>query len=123
VRRLWSVNGAFAFHTGWPATTEAMVPVLDEDGEPDTSIRPTKLYGSRLPSYFRFDIRATRRWTNSHGDFRFFVELVNMTNHSNVFGYDYFRTPDHAGNIVLERDEETWFSILPSLGFAWNGSF
>ena len=40
-----------------------------------------------------------------------------------VFGYDYFRTPDAAGNIVLAREEETWFSILPSVGAVWSGSF
>ena len=99
------------------------MPVVDEDGEPDTAVRPLKLYGNRLPSYIRFDVRATRRWTTSHGDFRFFTELVNLTNHANVFGYDYFRTPDAAGNIVLAREEETWFSILPSVGAVWSGSF
>jgi hypothetical protein len=123
MRRLWSVNGSFAFHTGWPSTLEALVPVLDEDGEPDVAIRPLKIYGSRLPSYFRFDVRATRRWTTRGGDMRFFVELVNLTNHSNVFGYDYFRTFDATGHLSLGRDEETWFTILPSLGVAWSGSF
>jgi hypothetical protein len=123
LRRTWSINGSLAFHTGWPATLEALVPVVDEDGEPDVGIRPTKLYGTRLPSYYRFDVRATRRWTTSHGDFRFFGELVNVTNHGNVFGYDYFRTPNGSGGIVLSREEETWFSILPSIGVSWSGSF
>lgn len=84
-------------------------------------MRPTRLYGARLPSYLRFDVRATRRWTTSHGDLRFFVELVNLTNHSNVWGYDYFRTPNNSGDITLARDDETWFSILPSIGVVWSG--
>ena len=67
-------------------------------------------------------MRATRRWTTSRGDLRFFAELVNLTNHGNVFGYDYFRSGT-ATNIILNRDEETWFTILPSLGIAWSSSF
>jgi hypothetical protein len=54
---------------------------------------------------------------------RCFIELVNLTNHSNVFGYDCFRTFDSAGNIVLARDDETWFTILPSIGVSWSGTF
>jgi len=125
LRQRWSLNGSLAFHTGWPATHESLVDVVDEDGEPDTSVRPNKIYGERLPSYYRFDVRATRRWTTKRGDMRFFAEIVNLTNHGNVFGYDYFRTYDTATppNIVLEKDEETWFTILPSLGIAWSSSF
>ena len=123
LRKKWTVNGSLAFHTGWPATHEMLVDVVDEDGEPTTSVRPVKLYGERLPNYYRFDVRATRRWPTRRGEFRFFTEIVNLTNHENVFGYDYFRTYDPAGNIVLEQDQETWFTILPSLGISWSGSF
>jgi len=112
----WSLNGSLAFHSGWPGTLEALVPVTNEDGNADTTVRPVKLYGSRLPSYLRFDVRATRKWNR----WRFFVELVNLTNHSNVFGYDYFRTLDGAGNISLARDDEKWFTILPSIGVSWS---
>lgn len=122
-RPLWSLNGSLAFHSGWPSTVEKLVPVVDEDGEPDTAVRPEKIYGSRLPDYFRFDVRATRKRTTAHGEFRFFVELVNVTNHANVFGYDYFRKPSGPNTVVLASEEETWFSLLPSLGVSWHGSF
>ncbi len=122
-RQKWSLNGSLALHSGWPATLEALVPVLDEDGEPDVAVRPLKIYGARLPAYYRFDVRATRRWTTRRGDLRFFVEMVNLTNHANVFGYDYFRRFDPAGNMTLDRDEETWFTILPSMGVAWSKTF
>ncbi len=112
----WSVNGSLAFHSGWPGTLEQLVPVTNQDGNPDSAIRPVKIYGSRLPSYLRFDVRATRKWAK----WRFFVELVNLTNHNNVFGYDYYRTRDGAGNIGLARDNERWFTILPSVGVAWS---
>ena len=86
---------------------------------PDFTIRPQKIYGERLPHYHRLDLRATRRWTTQRGDWSFFVELVNLTNHGNVFGYDYFKELDGDGNFILQREEETWFTILPSIGATW----
>lgn len=115
-RGSWSLNGSLAFHSGWPGTLEELMPVTNEDGQPDTAVRPVKIYGSRLPSYFRFDFRATKKWSR----WQVFVELVNLTNHSNVFGYDYYRTRDGAGTIGLVRDNEKWFTILPSVGVAWS---
>lgn len=117
--RSWSLNGSLAYHSGWPGTLEALVPVTNEDGQPDSAVRPVKLYGSRLPSYFRFDVRATRKWNR----WRAFVELVNLTNHKNVFGYDYYRTRDSSGRIGLARGDEKWFTILPSIGVSWSNGF
>ncbi|MEZ4415418.1 MAG: TonB-dependent receptor [Gemmatimonadota bacterium] len=117
----WTFNGAFSFHTGWPSTLERLVDYTRPDGMPDPTIRTERLYGSRFPAYQRFDVRATKRMPTRRGDLRFFVEITNLTNHANVFGYDYFRERDQNGSIVLRRDEETGFIILPSLGVSWSG--
>ena len=118
-RNSWSLNGSLAFHSGWPGTLEELLPVTNEEGHPDTAVRPVKIYGSQLPPYFRFDVRATKTWKK----WRLFVEIVNLTNHDNVFGYDYFRARDSAGNIGLARNNEKWFTILPSIGVAWSSGF
>lgn len=57
-----------------------------------------------MVTHLRFDVRATRTWKR----WRCFVELVNLTNHSNVGGYDHYRTRDGAGNIGLARGDEKW---------------
>jgi hypothetical protein len=57
------------------------------------------------------------------GEFRFYVEAINLTNHENVLGYDVFRVRDPGGALRLVHDPETWFSILPSLGFSWSRRF
>ena len=85
-----------------------------------SAVRPEKLYGTRLPSYVRLDLRATRRWSTSWGDMRFFVEVVNATNHSNIYAYDYFKSADPSGNPILARDNLRWFTILPSIGVSWS---
>jgi hypothetical protein len=121
--RTWSINASWAFHTGWPATTERAVQVTGSNGQPDVTVKPDKLYGSRLPGYQRLDVRVTRRKPTKNGELRFFFEVVNLTNHQNVLGYDYFRVRDPSGGISLRRDLETWFTILPSLGVSWSGRF
>lgn len=119
----WSMAAAYGFHTGWPATTERLIQVTGDDGEPDFTVLPDKLYGSRLSDYHRLDVRFTKRRHTARGEFRYFFEVINLTNHENVLGYDYFRIRDTGGGIRLERDVETWFTILPSVGVSWTGLF
>ncbi len=114
----WSVYASYAFHTGWPATLERQVPIPGSGGS-DFTIRPGGLYGARLPNYQRMDVRVTKR----AGNLRFYLEVLNLTNNENVSGWDYFRAPGPGGQVVLQRDPETWFIILPSLGVSWSRSF
>jgi hypothetical protein len=119
----YTVNGSFAYHSGWPATLEHFVPAVNDFGQPDFAVRPLEIYGDRLPDYMRFDLRASRKWTSSWGDFAASLEVINLTNHANVFGYDYFKQKDASGNYVLDRGDEQWFTILPSLGLTWTRKF
>jgi hypothetical protein len=93
--------------------------VTTEDGRLDFTVLPDKLYGSRLPNYHRLDARATRTKKTERGEVGFYLELVNLTNHKNVFGYDYLRSPGTNGSQNLVRDPETWFTILPLTGISW----
>jgi hypothetical protein len=119
----WSLNGSFAWHSGWPATLEHFVDVLNDLGQPDKAIRPEKIYGARLPDYMRFDLRVNRKWPTRLGEFGASLEVINLSNNENVFGYDYSRQKDAAGNLVLEQGLETWFSIFPNLGITWSTNF
>ena len=119
----WTINTALTVHSGWPYTPEIGVPVRRRNGTMDLAIRPDSLYSARLPMYQRMDVRLTRRRQTPNGEFRFFFELINMTNHENVLGYDVFKTTAPGGAFALQRDPETWFSILPSLGVSWSRRF
>jgi hypothetical protein len=68
-------------------------------------------------------MRVTRRRVTPDSEWRFFFEVINLTNHENVLGYDVFRITDASGSLALQRDPETWFSILPSLGVSWSKRF
>jgi len=119
----WTVNLAYAFHTGWPGTWESVHEIQLPNGSVDSVILPDKLYGSRLPAYQRIDLRVTKRIRKARGDLRFFLEVSNLTNHENVFGYDVYLEPNKSGQIGLIRDVETGFPILPSFGISWTGNF
>lgn len=119
----WSITSALTYHTGWPYTDEIGVPVRRRNGTMDLAVRPDTLYGKRLPVYQRMDLRVTRRKRTPNGEFRFFFEVINLTNHENVLGYDIFRVKDPSGAFRLVRDPEAWFTILPSLGVSWSKRF
>jgi hypothetical protein len=118
--RNWTVTTAYTFHTGWPYTYENGIPIVKRNGQPDVAVRPDTLYGRRLPSYQRIDMRVTRRRQWATGEFRFFFEVINLTNHENVLGYDVYVNRDANGALAVQRDTEAWFSILPSLGISWS---
>ena len=93
------------------------------NGSLDLVVRPDSVYGARLPSYQRLDVRVTRRRVTARGELRVFAEVINLTNHANVLGYDIYRVKDASGAFRLQRDAETWFSILPSVGLSWSRRF
>ncbi|MBC7896908.1 MAG: TonB-dependent receptor [Cytophagaceae bacterium] len=119
----WTLSGALTYHSGWPFTEEIGVPVRRRNGTMDLTVRPDTLWGKRLPAYQRVDVRLTRRRSTANGEFRFFIEAINLMNRENVLGYDVFRVRDASGALRLERDVETWFSILPLIGVHWSRRF
>jgi outer membrane cobalamin receptor len=56
----WIINTSLTYHSGWPYTNEQGVPVRRRNGTLDLAVRPDTLYGARLPSYQRVDLRVTR---------------------------------------------------------------
>lgn len=119
----WIVNTSLTFHSGWPYTDEQGVQVRRRNGTFDLAVRPDSLYAARLPAYQRVDVRVTRRRETARGELRVFAEVINLTNHENVLGYDVYRIRDANGVFSLVRNTETWFSILPSVGVSWTRRF
>ena len=119
--REWSLTSSYTFHTGWPGTLQHVEDVAIPGGGVESVFVPDPIYGHRLPAYHRIDARMTKRATFRKGDLRLFFEVSNLTNRTNVFGYDYFRAPAPGGGTTVERDPEGGFVIVPSLGLSWSG--
>lgn len=70
-------------------------------------------FQSRKPEYHRLDIRFSAAADYWGFDWVFYLDVINVYNRANVIGYDYGVSRD----LRLERERNTMFPILPTLGF------
>lgn len=129
------------YGSGFPRTSpvgvKPRIEVIDtnNDGIPDTPIIATRkessnpnapekviydinygnnLRNTRLPAYHRLDIRLSALANYWNLDWTFYLDIINVYNHSNVIGYDYFVNPD----LTIGSKAQTMFPIIPTLGFS-----
>jgi hypothetical protein len=69
------------------------------------------IYG-RLPSYHRLDIRWTASADYWGLDWDFYLDVINVYNHKNLLGYQYFVGDD----LSMQRNETAMLPIIPTLG-------
>ncbi len=111
----WQVNLALEIHSGWPTTRLDAVP--SGEGDDESEIVPVlgPLYGERLPTYRRLDLRASRRFTLRRGELELFFDVQNLTDAANVRGFD-VSFDDEA---EVEADRKLWAGFAPSFGIRW----
>jgi outer membrane receptor protein involved in Fe transport len=116
----WSLNLAALYHTGWP-TTELLAEVaIGEDGEPEVETS----YGSRnalkYPAYARLDLRVSKFFPTRHGEFKAFLEIINLSNRENVCcteDFEFEIEDDLAVTVIPET--RNWATFIPTLGIGW----
>lgn len=105
----------------------------DLDGTPETPVIATRninpdgenpvifdvdfndgIFNSRKPEYHRLDFRinAFADWWDL--SWTIYLDVINVYNHSNVIGYDYYINDD----LTLGREVTTMLPIIPTLGFS-----
>ena len=110
----WHVQAVWRFHSGWPTTG------IDGTGTEENEVEPIlgDLYGERLAHYDRLDLRIQRSWSLQRGSLLFYLDLQNLTNRSNLRGFDVELEIEDAA-LVVEKTPKTWGGLLPSLGITW----
>lgn len=92
----FSVGGRIAYHSGAPVT-----PIFGGRPDPDREGGYLPDYGGlnsdRLPAYFRTDLRLD--WNTGWRNTSLYFEIINMTNHRNVAGYDYSHDYSERKNV------------------------
>ena len=106
LREHLSLSAKAWFHSGPPHTA-----ILGSKSDPTNPDGHLPIYGEingeRLPSYFRFDVRAD--WTlDRWQDLRVYAEVLNATNHRNVSGYEY--SADYSSRRAITQIP--WFVSL-----------
>ncbi len=74
---------------------------------------------TRYPAYQRWDISLVRRrpW-GKHGNREFYIQVMNVLNHMNVFMYIYSeaRDPETREDLGIQRWAMPMFPIFPAIG-------
>jgi hypothetical protein len=71
-------------------------------------------YSGRLPEYHRLDVRMSAHAGYWDLDWTFYLDVINVYNHSNVLTYQQFINPD----LTVGREPVTMLPLLPTLGFS-----
>ncbi|MEX2497166.1 MAG: TonB-dependent receptor [Woeseia sp.] len=91
-----SLGGRIAYHSGPPVT-----PIFGGRPDPNREGGYLPNYGElnsdRLPAYFRTDLRLD--WNTGWRNISVYFEIINVTNHENVAGYDYSRDYSARSNV------------------------
>jgi hypothetical protein len=115
----WSLNLSGIYHTGWPTTavTGEAIPV---QGGLLIVPRLGPRNQERLPTYLRFDVRASRDFRLRRSLCNLFLEVTNVANRDNLArpeAYSFEVRPD--GTIATVITWESFMPVIPALGVRW----
>jgi len=129
----WQYGSGFPYSEPVGVKPRIILEDQDLDGIPETPVIATrknnsggeetviydidfgdKKLNSRKPEYHRLDVRlnALADWWDL--DWVFYLDVINIYNHSNIIAYDYYVTE----TLTLGREPTTMLPIIPTLGFS-----
>ncbi len=97
----WRLGLKGSYHNGLPTTPFVV----------DQADLTATLYGDRLPSFFSVDAHVSRMIAVPRGNLEVYLDVTNLTNRSNVGGYEY--------SSATQRDPQEMLPLLPVLGVSW----
>lgn len=111
----WEVGVKWRYLSGRPWTPFDLARSADEyaltgRGVPDYD----RLNAERTPAYHRLDVRVDRRFAFRSWNAVVYLDLQNVYNRTNLFGYVYTEDPDVPGHL---RPVDN-IGLLPSFGFS-----
>ncbi|MDX1382450.1 MAG: TonB-dependent receptor [Thermoanaerobaculia bacterium] len=114
----WTLSLTAALQSGAPTTPIGAVVGVD-DGElvPVPVLGP--LYAERLGDYHRIDARASRGWDLRRGRLELFVEILNLTNHSNPRGFEIDFEIESPDTVRTLETPKYWLGRFPTVGLRW----
>jgi hypothetical protein len=116
----WTLSGVLNVHTGWPATTLALVPSNAPNAVDGVVAVPGPRNAERLSATQRVDFRASRTYAVAAGSVRVFAEVTNLTGRENVCCLRYAQADTPIGAPPeLAIDERQGLPFTVNLGALW----
>jgi len=121
----WKLSTRFTYASGLPETPTIGWKILysigdypnDVYGEPAPVKAPKN--SKRYPAYIRWDISAMRTYRFKNWSLQPYLQIINLTNHKNIFiyNYDLERGIDSNGNLLpAKREGVPMFPFVPTIG-------
>lgn len=105
----WEIGLTAAYSTGMPYTPYDLSTRRQIDGIWYCDLGEKN--SVRFPDYFRVDLRVEKRFVFESWNLRAYLELWNITNHKNIFEYNY-------SNGYSKKEENVLFPLMPIIGLA-----
>ena len=112
----WQFSVAASWNTGWPTTSARLSAT-----EPLPLVETGPRNGDRLGQYLALDARLAREWRLAESTLTGFVEVTNLTDHSNDCCVEY-RVKAGTGDedeSWLDLDRDDYLGLFPSIGIVW----
>jgi outer membrane receptor protein involved in Fe transport len=110
----WTWGVKLQAHSGKPYT-KLTGRHLEDPADPNSRYIPefAKHNADRTPAYYRLDLRLERDFLSNTRKMKFYIDILNVTNHKNIVGYDYGSEFEKFNN----PDEATGLPFYPYIGF------
>lgn len=118
INRKWTLGASFQVGNGFPYTRMMGTYVYYEPGLAQRitiQTIPGTRNNARLPNYHRLDVSLTRTLTGKHLVGEWYINIINLYNHRNVFAI-IWDTNELTRGVPAEKIELKMFPIIPSLG-------
>jgi hypothetical protein len=118
--RNWSFSLAGLYHSGWP-TTELTAEVATSDGgEPEIVPIVGPRNASSYPTYGRLDLRISKLFPTNRGEFKVYLEILNLTNRKNICCTEDFELDiEDDLSVTVIPEYRNWAPFIPTLGLGW----
>jgi len=110
----WNLGLAASVHSGWPTTEMRLA---ETSVEPGYALVLGDRNAQRFATFATLDLRAGRRFVLGDNLLTTFFELSNALNRSNPCCVDFDVVEDDDGRLTIDRQEDHWLPLLPSIGF------
>jgi outer membrane cobalamin receptor len=116
----WSFSLFGQYHSGWPTTELTAQAVMAGEEEPEivTAVGPRN--ASSYPAYGRLDLRISKLFPTNHGEVKIYLEILNLTNRSNICCTEdfEFKVEDDLSVTVIP-EYRSWAPFIPTFGLGW----